>query len=182
MSIWGQSVPKLILRDPSKSHINLLLPHPSPLCIAYSVDLQFLFLGYYHYWIHCLTWTRALKPCPYYYRANVCFSIGRSSCREVFCKKGVLKNFAKFTGNRLCQSLPEFANLLKKRLWHKCFPLNIANFLRTPFLIGHLQWLLLYWDQGFSQGNFSSVSFAGPHHKSHFLQFLTHFSSMLHFI
>ena len=28
------------------------------------------------------------------------------SCRsEVFCKKGVLKNFAKFTGKHLCQSL-----------------------------------------------------------------------------
>ena len=24
---------------------------------------------------------------------------------EVFCKKGVLRNFAKFTGKRLCQSL-----------------------------------------------------------------------------
>ena len=29
----------------------------------------------------------------------------RSSCREVFCKKNVLRNFAKFTGKHLCQSL-----------------------------------------------------------------------------
>ena len=29
----------------------------------------------------------------------------RSSRLEVFCKKGVLSNFAKFTGKRLCQSL-----------------------------------------------------------------------------
>ena len=29
----------------------------------------------------------------------------RSSRPEVFCKKGVLKNFAKFTGKHLCQSL-----------------------------------------------------------------------------
>ena len=29
----------------------------------------------------------------------------RSSHLEVFCKKGVLKNFAKFTGKQLCQSL-----------------------------------------------------------------------------
>ena len=29
----------------------------------------------------------------------------RSSRPEVFCKKGVLKNFEKFTGNHLCQSL-----------------------------------------------------------------------------
>ena len=24
--------------------------------------------------------------------------------------------------------------LLKKRLWYKCFPVNFAKFLRTPFL------------------------------------------------
>ena len=29
----------------------------------------------------------------------------RSSHPEVFCKKGVLRNFAKFTGKHLCQSL-----------------------------------------------------------------------------
>ena len=60
---------------------------------------------------------------------------------EVFCKKGVLKNFVKFTGKHLCQSL--FSNkvaglkpatLLKKRLWHRCFPVNFATFLRTLFL------------------------------------------------
>ena len=29
----------------------------------------------------------------------------RGSCPEVLCKKGVLRNFAKFTGKHLCQSL-----------------------------------------------------------------------------
>ena len=56
--------------------------------------------------------------------------ITRSSRPEVFCKKGVLKNVAKFTGKHLCQSLlfnkvavlmP--TTLLKKRLWHRCFVL-----------------------------------------------------------
>ena len=37
----------------------------------------------------------------------------RSSCSEVFCKKGVLSNFAKFTGKHPCQSL--FSNFIKKR-------------------------------------------------------------------
>ena len=36
------------------------------------------------------------------------------------------------------------ATLLKKRLWHRCFPVNIAKFLRTPFLTEHLRWLLLF--------------------------------------
>ena len=33
--------------------------------------------------------------------------------------------------------------LLKKRLWHSCFPVNSVKFLRTPFLTEHLWWLLL---------------------------------------
>ena len=72
------------------------------------------------------------------------------SCRtEVFCKKGVLKNFAKFTGKHLCQRLflikfqKPPATLLKKRFWRKCFPVNLAKFLRTPFFIDHLRWLFL---------------------------------------
>ena len=36
------------------------------------------------------------------------------------------------------------ATLLKKRLWHKCFPVSFAKLLRTPFLIEHLRWLLLF--------------------------------------
>ena len=35
------------------------------------------------------------------------------------------------------------ATLLKKRLWHRCFPVNFVKFLRTPFFIEHLWWLLL---------------------------------------
>ena len=35
------------------------------------------------------------------------------------------------------------ATLLKKRLWHRCFPVNFAKFLRTPFFTEHLWWLLL---------------------------------------
>ena len=56
----------------------------------------------------------------------------------MFCKKYVLKNFTKFSGKHLCQSL-----LLKKRLWHRCFPVNFVKFLRTPYSTKHLQWLLL---------------------------------------
>ena len=32
---------------------------------------------------------------------------------------------------------------LKKRLWHRCFPVNSAKFWRTLFLIEHPWWLLL---------------------------------------
>ena len=75
--------------------------------------------------------------------------------REAFAqrcsvKKGVLRNFTKFTGKHLCQSLffnkvagLRPATLLKKRLWHRCFPVNFVKFLRTPSFIERLWWLLL---------------------------------------
>ena len=71
----------------------------------------------------------------------------RNSHPEVFYKKGVLRNFAKFTGKYLCQILffrLKPATLLKKRLWRRCFPVNFAKFLRPPFLKEHLRWLLLF--------------------------------------
>ena len=34
--------------------------------------------------------------------------------------------------------------LLKKRLWHRCFPVNFTKFLRTTFFTEHLWWLLLH--------------------------------------
>ena len=65
---------------------------------------------------------------------------GQKQPPEVFYKKGVLKNFAKFPGKHLCQSL--FFNkaaglpgtLLKKILWHRCFPVNFTKFSRIYFL------------------------------------------------
>ena len=35
------------------------------------------------------------------------------------------------------------ATLLKKRLWHRCFAMKFAKFLRTTFFAEHLWWLLL---------------------------------------
>ena len=63
-------------------------------------------------------------------------------------EKGVLRNFVKFTGKHLCQSLFlikfKACTFIKKRLWHRCFPVNFAKFLRTTFLTEHLRWLLLH--------------------------------------
>ena len=74
--------------------------------------------------------------------------IFRSSGPDVFCKKGVLRNFAKFIGKHLCRSLyfnkVADPTLLKQRLWHRYFPVTFAQFLRKPFLTEHLRWLLLY--------------------------------------
>ena len=104
----------------------------------------------------------------------------------MFCKESVLRNFTKFTGKQLRQSLffnkvvfckvtqmcsvkkvfleisqnsqentsarvffNKVASLRpatlskKKRFWHRRFSVNFVKFLRTPFYIEHLWWLLL---------------------------------------
>ena len=60
----------------------------------------------------------------------------------MFCKKRVLKNFAKIYWKNLCWSLffkkvagVTPATLLKRRLQHGCYPVNSAKFLRTTFFI-----------------------------------------------
>ena len=59
------------------------------------------------------------------------YVIIRSSRLEESRKKGVLRNFAKFIGKHLFQRP---ATLLKKRLWHRGFPVHFAKYLRTAFL------------------------------------------------
>ena len=84
-----------------------------------------------------------------------------SSCSYIIIKKlyrnshwvwgcSARKAFAKFTGKHLCRS--RFFNktivslmlaiLLKKRLRQRCFPVNFAEFVRTPVFIEHNRWLL----------------------------------------
>ena len=79
------------------------------------------------------------------------FVLLRSSHRRCSVRKGVLRNFAKFTVKHLCQSL--FFNkvvglrrktLLKKRLWHRYFPVNFETFLRTLFLQNTSRQVLLH--------------------------------------
>ena len=66
----------------------------------------------------------------------------RSSRPEVFLKKVFLEISQNLQEN-ICARVSFLATLLKKRLWHRCFPVNIAKFLRPPFLTEHLRWLFL---------------------------------------
>ena len=88
---------------------------------------------------------KAITFSPYSYFPILLKVLGctcyRSSHRRYSIKKGVLKSFAKFTGKHLCQGLffnevvgLRPATLSKKRLWHRCFLVNFAKFLRTSFL------------------------------------------------
>ena len=58
----------------------------------------------------------------------------RRSRPEVFCKKGVVRNVAKFTGKQLYHSLFLMAQV---------FPCEFCEILKNTFLKEHLRWLLL---------------------------------------
>ena len=62
----------------------------------------------------------------------------RSSRLEVFCKKVFIETPQNSQENTCAR-----VSFLKKRLGHRCFPVNIAKFVRTPFFKEHLWWLLL---------------------------------------
>ena len=64
-------------------------------------------------------------------------------------QSSVLKRFAIFSGKHLRWSLffnedagLQTCNFIKKRLQCRCFPVNIAKFLRTAVFIEHLRRLL----------------------------------------
>ena len=50
----------------------------------------------------CFVGAILFKACEIKF-SNASYDISRSSRPEVFCKKGVLKNFTKFTGKHLCR-------------------------------------------------------------------------------
>ena len=106
------------------------------------------FVFFYVYYIFISEWPKKLEVTFFY--------LFRSSHRRYSAKKGALSNFVKLTEKHLCQKL--FFNkvadlwqatrgvlwknvlyqisqtLLKNNLWHRCFPVNFAKFLRIPFL------------------------------------------------
>ena len=87
----------------------------------------------------------------------------RSSRPEVFCKKVVLRNFTKFTGKHLCQSIffnkvaghQRFSdvfrgyrnvtcNFIKKDTLALVFSCESCEISKSTFFIKHFWWLLLY--------------------------------------
>ena len=72
----------------------------------------------------------------------------RCSIRKVFLK--ISQNLQKNTFVRVSYLIKFQASacnfILKKRLWHRCFTVNFAKFLRTPFLQNTSGRLLLHLD------------------------------------
>ena len=59
--------------------------------------------------------------------------INESSRPEVFCKKGVLKNFTKFTVKHLCQSLFFLCYFIKKETLALMFPCEFSEIFNNNF-------------------------------------------------
>ena len=70
---------------------------------------------------------------------RVCDVKYRSSVLEVFCEKGVLRNFAKFTGKHLCQSLffnkvaGGACNIIKKETLVQVFSCEFCEISKNTF-------------------------------------------------
>ena len=62
----------------------------------------------------------------------------------MFCKKGVLRNFANFARKHLCQSIrPEACNFNKKETLVQVFSCEFYEISKNTFFTEHLWWLLL---------------------------------------
>ena len=59
----------------------------------------------------------------------------KKSRMEVFCKKGVLRNFVKITGKHLCQSL----FFIKKEALTQVFSCDFYEISKNTFFIEHLR-------------------------------------------
>ena len=58
----------------------------------------------------------------------------------IICKKGALRNFAKYTVKHLCQGCDFF----KKEILAQLFSCEFCEILKNTFFTEHLRWLLLH--------------------------------------
>ena len=87
--------------------------------------------------------THKIEKTSFIYENIIIPTVGmyRNSRQEMFCWKGSLSNFAKFTGKHLCQS-PSSATLLKERLSYRFFSVSFAKFSRTTIFRKYKTYLL----------------------------------------
>ena len=72
--------------------------------------------------------------------------LNRSSHQRCSIKKKLFLEISQNSHENTCARVSSPlgpATLLKKRLWHKCLPVDFAKFLRTPLLQNTSGWLLL---------------------------------------
>ena len=127
-----------------------------------AVDIYFLYMYLFHFGIKIVN--RVFLFLLLQHCTEISLHIDASintwiSYQKCSLRKDGLRNFAKFRGKHLYQSLffdkvaVELCSFIRKRSWRRCFPLNFWKFLRTPFSQNTSGWLLLnFYD--FCQGQF----------------------------
>ena len=84
----------------------------------------------------------------------------RSSNLRCFVRKGVLRNFAKFTGKHLCQSL-----FFKKETLAQVLSCEFCEIFKSTFFTEHLWWLLLENLSNKCHGHLNFFFFISIHNK-----------------
>ena len=110
------------------------------LCLALLKRVDFFcfqWLSFFNSYICVVYFSLSIKNFCFLFLPIIEYLKLRSSRPDVFCKKGVLRNFVKFTGKRLRQSI--FLNkvaglrpptLLRKKPWRRCFHVKLVKFLK----------------------------------------------------
>ena len=101
------------------------------LCSLISFIRSGVWLRFQNYTDHIFNLFHASVPFLYPLKTSENLS-SRSSHQKCSLETVVLKNFTKFTGKHLCQSL-----CFNKVAGFWCFTVNFAKFLRTPSFIEH---------------------------------------------
>ena len=102
-----------------------------------------------NYLIELFHWN---SPSSYYCVSGAV--VRRCSVKKVFLEISQNSQKSRLFFNKVARLRP--ATLLKKSLWHRCFSVNFAKFLRTAFFAEHLRWLLLV------SGNSCGIIFNWP--------------------
>ena len=114
----------------------------------------------------CLGWYKWLRfHGPFYGKRSMIIPINKyiqKQPQEVFCKKRCSQKFTKFTGKHLCQSLRP-ATLLKKRLWHRYFPVNLVKFSKDTFFVEHLWTTASIYSQPYLEPSQTSAAVSNKH-------------------
>ena len=123
-----------------KTPLSLFTVHlPTIMFVCFVIMFYLSFLpgnGRYNN-LYTLLENRVLKLSFELKALQMTFSKSRISHQRYSVKKGNTSTRVSFLIKLQTLGLRP-ATLLKKRLWHKCFPVNFAKFLRTPFFTEHL--------------------------------------------
>ena len=114
---------------------------------------------------------------------NITYSGSRP---QMFFKIGVRKNFANFTGKHLCWS-PFLIKL--QRLQHRCFPVKLPRFLRTPPVAASVHIVhtdvrcnLSRWNNGYKERSIKAKTFRKKEFFKKKFYIISHFLSLYVFI